>query len=137
MSHPSSYAVDLKFPDNYKKAISRRTHPLYLINDEEIAQACALVKHHAQETKVEGSIRFKNISLHEPAKALLLPYLNAEARGVPVAERPFVPRCLDVTWSCNNERRLTESIVSLDANIILGDMPAAHGQHGSLDRYST
>ena len=110
-----------------------RCHPLHFITPFEISIASSIVK---DALKSAGtSIRFKNISIHEPPKALLLPYLNAEAQGVSIRERPFVPRCLDVIWSSGNERKTTESVVSLDSNTIVDQSNALSGQHGPLDRY--
>jgi primary-amine oxidase len=115
-----------------------QSHPLHIITDDEISRASAIVTRLVQEQdKANGTkthIRFKNISLHEPPKALLLPYLDAEAAGRPLSERPFVPRCVDVIWSSENERKITESIVSMDSNAEVGRMHASYGQHGSIDR---
>ena len=115
-----------------------QSHPLHIITDDEVSRASAIVTKLVQEQdKADGTkthIRFKNISLHEPPKALLLPYLDAEAAGKPLPERPFVPRCVDVIWSSENERKITESIVSMDSNAEVGRMHAAYGQHGPIDR---
>jgi primary-amine oxidase len=114
------------------------THPLHIITDDEISRASAIVTRLVQgQDKANGTkthIHFKNISLHEPPKALLLPYLDAEAAGRLFSERPFVPRCVDVIWSSENERKITESIVSMDSNTEVGRIHAAYGQHGSIDR---
>lgn len=113
--------------------ILNRSHPLQFITPSETSRASATVKN---ASKTAGTaIRFKNISLHEPPKALLLPYLNAEAQGVAISERPFVPRCLDVIWSSENERQITESVVSLDSNSIVDQSGTAPGQHGPIDKY--
>lgn len=82
-----------------------------------------------------SDIRFKNISLHEPPKKFLLPYLDAEAAGVPLSQRPYVPRCLEVIWSAENERIARESVISLDAGIEVFRLKPAAGQHSSFDRY--
>ncbi|RMY66586.1 hypothetical protein D0863_08355 [Hortaea werneckii] len=77
----------------------------------------------------------KNITLHEPAKADLLPYLDAEASGKPISLRPFIPRCVEIIWSTANERIVHESIISLDANAEVSRTGPKKGQHGSIDRY--
>ncbi|KAI9703925.1 MAG: hypothetical protein M1820_005707 [Bogoriella megaspora] len=112
---------------------SDHLHPLHPVTGDEISRASNIVKRTFRD--VDGDIHFKNISLHEPPKAFLLPYLDAEAAGSTPSERPFVPRCLSVTWSSHNERQLTESIVSLDTGLLEGQTTAAHGQHGSIDRF--
>lgn len=79
-------------------------------------------------------ITFKSISLHEPSKAILLPYLDAESEGVPVTQRPFVPRLATVIYSLENDRELFESAVSLDTGIEVALTQAAKGQHSPFDR---
>lgn len=113
-------------------------HPLHLLTADEIRSASSvLVQQQERESKVSEAgvkIHIKNISLHDPPKALLLPYLDAEAKGTPSAQRPYVPRCVDIIWSTNNGRKVTESTVSLDANKIINEVYAAKGQHGPNDR---
>ncbi|KAF2809239.1 uncharacterized protein BDZ99DRAFT_521680 [Mytilinidion resinicola] len=78
-----------------RAALNIRPHPLQIITDQEISRARIIVENLAQEQSASGDnatrVRYKSISLHEPPKALLLPYLNAEAAGEPKSERPFVP----------------------------------------------
>ncbi|KAF9879587.1 hypothetical protein CkaCkLH20_03130 [Colletotrichum karsti] len=114
---------------------SVRTHPLRPITAAEITQASGvlrsiLTKKHGEEF----SFRYKNVSIREPPKALLFPYLEAEAQGVPPEQRPFVPRCVDIVWTASNERTLCESTISLDSSTELKRSIATHGQHSSLDR---
>lgn len=91
-------------------------HPLIPLDGQEIARASAIVRNILRgQAEILETLRFKNISLHEPPKALLLPYLNAEKEGVPVHARPFVPRCAAVVWTAQNEQILCETIVSLDS----------------------
>jgi primary-amine oxidase len=115
--------------------LSGRPHPLHHITPDEIKRAASIVSVRVRATDGPVQVRFKNISLQEPPKALLLPYLDAEAAGVPHSQRPFVPRSLSVTWSTGNERRVTDSVVSLDANTVVEEIRARPGQHGSIDRY--
>lgn len=110
-------------------------HPLRPISPTEISRASAILKDIlAKKHGEDFSFRFKNVSIREPPKALLLPYLDAEAKGVPAGERPFVPRCVDVVWTSSNERTLCESTISLDTSTELKRSIATHGQHSSLDR---
>ncbi|KAI7667820.1 putative copper amine oxidase, partial [Hortaea werneckii] len=112
-----------------------RPHPLRLISDSEIFEARNILLETLRQGETPPSIRFKNITLHEPAKADLLPYLDAETLGTPAALRPFVPRCVEVIWSAANERIVHESIISLDANAEVSRTGPQKGQHGSIDRY--
>ena len=111
-----------------------RPHPLHMITEHEIMRARAIVTRMAsQQLGPEVKVRFKSISLHEPPKALLLPFLDAEAAGKPFADRPFVPRCIAIVWSTDNERHVAESIISLDTGTEVVRDEAAHGQHGFID----
>ncbi|KAL1297654.1 hypothetical protein AAFC00_006209 [Neodothiora populina] len=115
-----------------------RPHPLHSITASEVSAASAIVRELVQQSdKANGTqskLRFKNISQHEPPKSILLPYLDAEASGIPVDQRPFVPRCVDVVWAINNERDIYETTVSLDAKTVVSQSKALPGQHSSLDR---
>ena len=117
---------------------STRSHPLHSITDTEIRQASAIVREILNKNDSisgsQGSLRFKNISQHEPPKVLLLPYLDAEAAGVPASQRPFVPRCVDLIWTLNNERDVFETTVSLDTRTVVSQSKTLPGQHSSLDR---
>ncbi|KAJ9144700.1 Amine oxidase [Pleurostoma richardsiae] len=111
-----------------------RPHPLALLTDAELQAASALVKELVATQEPGLKIRFKNISLAEPPKSLLLPYLDAEAAGVSQSARPFVPRCVSCIWSADNERRVTESVVDLQTGLEVKRDSIAKGQHGSNDR---
>lgn len=112
-----------------------RPHPLHSITSAEITQASQSLKNILREKHGrELVIRFKNVSISEPPKALLFPYLEAEAKGVPAHQRPYVPRCADVVWVSDNERNLCESTISLDTGKEVKRVTAAKGQHSSLDR---
>ncbi|CAG9951040.1 unnamed protein product [Clonostachys rosea f. rosea IK726] len=112
-----------------------RPHPLHSITAEEITKASTLLKAILRERHgPDFKFRFKNVSIQEPPKALLLPYLDAEAAGVDTRYRPFVPRCADIVWTSSHERTLCQSTISLDSFTEVGRIQAAPGQHSSLDR---
>jgi primary-amine oxidase len=112
-----------------------RPHPLHSITAEEITKASTLLKAILRERHgPDFKFRFKNVSIQEPPKALLLPYLDAEAAGVDTRYRPFVPRCADIVWTSSHERMLCQSTISLDSFTEVGRIQAAPGQHSSLDR---
>ena len=114
---------------------SPRCHPLQLLDDEEIRCASSIIIRHIQEEDQRINLHFKNVSLHDPPKALLLPHLDAEAGGVSLERRPYVPRCVDIIWSTDNERKVTESTVSLDSQTVVGQIHTRKGQYGPNDRY--
>jgi primary-amine oxidase len=115
----------------------RYVHPLQLLDDKEIRAATTILTKQLSSTlpAEDNKIHFKNISLHDPPKALLLPYLDAEAANLPHAQRGYVPRCVDITWSIQNGRKVAESTVSLDAKTVIDEVYAAKGQHGPNDRF--
>lgn len=119
--------------------MATRPHPLHFIKPSEIEKAAQVISRTVQARKNANAsdsypIIFKSISLHEPSKAILLPYLDAESEGVPVAQRPFVPRLATVVYSLENDRELFESVVSLDTGIEVVLTQAAKGQHSPFDR---
>lgn len=114
----------------------QRKHPLHNITPDEISQASSLASRCLREREKDNSlrIRFKNISLSEPPKALLLPYLDAEAAGVAPRDRPYVPRCVEVVYAFHNEQKFGHLVVSLDSQTEVDFKPALKGQHSSMDR---
>ncbi|THX18515.1 putative copper amine oxidase [Aureobasidium pullulans] len=115
------------------------SHPLHPITPQEIRDAVAILRRVlAEQDKKEGrpitQMHFKNVSIHEPPKAHLRPYLDAEASGVPLNERPFVPRLVDIIWCTNSQQYVRENVVSLDNDTVVGETAPGEGQHSSLDR---
>ncbi|KAI6912956.1 hypothetical protein KC316_g885 [Hortaea werneckii] len=132
---PNTSTIDPPFRS--ATTVRTRPHPLHLISDNEIFEARNILLETLRQDETPPSIRFKNITLHEPAKADLLPYLDAEASGTPISLRPFISRCVEIIWSTANERIVHESIISLDANAEVSRTGPKKGQHGSIDRYET
>ncbi|GAD93404.1 hypothetical protein PVAR5_2014 [Paecilomyces variotii No. 5] len=112
-----------------------RSHPLLNLNPNEIRRASHIISRVVhQKHGPTCPIRFKSISLHEPPKALLLPYLDAESAGTPAGSRPFVPRLVEVVYSIGDGRDFFESVVSLDTDTEVEVVKAARGQHSPMDR---
>lgn len=118
----------------FEEAPATRPHPLSILTDTELSAASAILKKLVAAQEPDLNIRFKSISLAEPPKSLLLPYLDAEAAGVSAEALPYVPRCVSCIWSANNERRVTESVVDLTTGLEVSRSQAEKGQHGSNDR---
>lgn len=115
--------------------MARKPHPLHNITAAEIRRASEMVTRivHRKESP-SYPIRFKHIALQEPPKALLLPYLDAENAGVPIAARPFVPRLVSVVYHrADDAREAGEIIVSLDSEIEVGWSGPGKGQHAAFD----
>lgn len=118
----------------FEQAPATRPHPLAILTDKELSAASVIVKKIVAAQEPSLNIRFKSISLAEPPKSLLLPYLDAEAAGLSAESLPYVPRCVSCIWSADNERRVTESVVDLATGIEVNRWQAEKGQHGSNDR---
>ena len=120
-----------------ESSIRPRVHPLIGLSAVEITRAGSILSKKIQHDSdnANKSIRFKHISLQEPPKALLLPYLDAESVGVNVDQRPFVPRCAQIWYTEPNGTQLQESCVSLDTGTVVSTLAAKKGQHAPLDRY--
>lgn len=116
-------------------APQQRLHPLALLGADEIRAASSILFKTLQGLDtLRKAVHIKNISLHDPPKALLLPHLDAEAAGVPYDQRPYVPRCVDIIWATKDQRNLTESTVSLDTKTVVKEIQAGKGQYGPNDR---
>lgn len=126
------------FNDQTVPSATRRGHPLRLLQDDEIKAASAILRRSIEKADqsrgTTTKVHFKNVSLHDPPKALLLPHLDAEASGVASEQRPYVPRCVDIIWSSDNQRNVVESTISLDTGTVVNEIHAGKGQHGPNDR---
>jgi hypothetical protein len=114
-----------------------RIHPLRGLTADEIQHAGAILTkiQKAKSGDASRTVRFQHITLSEPPKALLMPYLDAENSLVEPSNRPWVPRCAKITWSQVHDRRDCESIVSLDTESEVAHIDAKVTQHNGLDRY--
>ena len=68
------------------------THPLAPVSAEEIKQAVTFIRAQWPENT---DLHFKSITLQEPAKAAVLPYIEAETSGQPL---PSIDRRILVTY---------------------------------------
>jgi primary-amine oxidase len=113
--------------------MANRRHPLQNINASEIRLAAQIVSLSVSGRKDLIPIRIKHITLQEPSKALLLPYLDAESNGVPLESRPFVPRLVSVLYADESGQQAFESIVSLDTQTEVDVVKLLAGQHAPVD----
>ncbi|KAF2101556.1 hypothetical protein NA57DRAFT_34414 [Rhizodiscina lignyota] len=101
-------------------------HALEPLNAEEITGAANLVK---SVWPSQTDIHFKVVTLHEPPKADVIPYLEAEHSGRPL---PFIARKVFVNYYIRNTNRFHEAIVNLsngtvERNVRLGANVHANG----------
>ncbi|KAK0712976.1 copper amine oxidase [Lasiosphaeria miniovina] len=107
----------------------RLSHPLGPVTPGEITQSAALIR----ACWPEGSVcQFRAITLYEPAKAELIPYLAAERAGESV---PAIDRRVFVVYYVGSSDALHEAVVNLttsavERNVRLGDFnhPSANGE---------
>ena len=128
-------------PDPHRRVGTlNHCHPLGFLGEEEIRAASSILLGHIRASdKGSGQhfqLHFKNISLHDPPKSLLLPHLDAEAAGVPYRQRPYVPRCVDIIWNTVGDRKVTQSTISLDAQTVIAETHTKKGQYGPNDRFA-
>ncbi|KAL8695390.1 MAG: hypothetical protein Q9218_000149 [Villophora microphyllina] len=100
------------------------SHPLSPLTSSEITNAAKLVQ---RLYSGSTSLQYKAITLEEPQKAQLVPYLDAEHRG---DETPTIERRAFVCYYIRNTDKLHEAIVNLsrqkvETNVRLG--PSIHG----------
>jgi primary-amine oxidase len=116
-----------------------RVHPLIGLSSVEIRGAALVLSKSIQDedNSVTKAFRFRHITLFEPPKALLLPYLDAESAGVAVEQRPFVPRCAQISFTEPDGSHLREACISLDTETVVSTLAAKKGSHAHLDRYTS
>ncbi|KAJ9496392.1 hypothetical protein H2202_008055 [Exophiala xenobiotica] len=104
-------------------------HPLCPLTAAEISTTADLLRS-VWPSNID--LRFKVITLDEPAKKQMVPYLEAEHSGAPL---PQIPRKSFVSYYIRNTERFHEAVVNLttgqvDSNVRLG--PNMHG-NGDYD----
>ncbi|KAH0841377.1 hypothetical protein FOPE_06399 [Fonsecaea pedrosoi] len=101
--------------------VSLRWHSLIGLTNDEIKKAASLCKCYVREqTKnAELTVHFEHITLDEPPKALLLPYIDAEDDGMRAHERQFVPRAVQMIY-CEPGRSQPDEVVEAN-RIVLTD----------------
>lgn len=109
--------------------VSARAHPLLPLQASEVTAASSTLK-----SILGRDVRCKSIFVQEPLKALLFPYLEAEAAGTPPQLRPYVPRWIGIIHSTDNERDVCYSVIDLDSKTLVSAERPPRGQHSPNDR---
>ncbi|KJX98042.1 copper amine oxidase like protein [Zymoseptoria brevis] len=102
-------------------------HPLAPINAQEMQQAASLVR---DLWPKETDIHFKSLTLEEPPKVDLVPYLEAEFNGQAL---PQLPRKVFAAYYLRNTDKLHEAVVNLSTQSIDYNVRLGPNVHGSAD----
>ncbi|KAK1753035.1 copper amine oxidase [Echria macrotheca] len=109
------------------KETASPVHPLGPLTAEEIKQSSSLVR---ALWPAEQALQFKVVTLEEPAKAELLPYLTAERAGQPV---PVLDRRVFVLYYFKATDNLHEAIVNLTKNTVETNVKVGPFIHANAD----
>ncbi|KAJ5560173.1 hypothetical protein N7513_002572 [Penicillium frequentans] len=95
----------------------------------EITLPLATARHNVNHDQ----IAFKSISLIEPPKSDMIPYLELEHAGEPPASRPKLPRRVELLYYIKNTTKIHEEIVSLDDKSELAHFSVPSIHQGFMD----
>ncbi|OQE24720.1 hypothetical protein PENSTE_c007G01158 [Penicillium steckii] len=105
------------------------THPFDSLTPTEIAKTAAVVKHEFRGQ----TLNFRFITLKEPTKAEMVPFLHAEHLGqVPVSRPSRSSRVQVVAEKPSGPNELIELLVNIDTNTVTEKMPLV-GRHSYID----
>ncbi|OCT50369.1 Copper amine oxidase 1 [Cladophialophora carrionii] len=102
-------------------------HPLCPLSAAEISTTAELVRS-VWPTSVD--LRFKVITLDEPAKKSMIPYLDAEHAG---GALPSIPRKAFVSYYIRNTDRFHEAVVNLSSHSVESNVRLGPNMHGNGD----
>ncbi|RMD42871.1 hypothetical protein DV735_g2295, partial [Chaetothyriales sp. CBS 134920] len=111
-------------------AVPKKTavvHPLTPLSGSEITKAADLIR---SVWPANTDLRFKAITLLEPEKKSLLPYLEAEHSG---GQLPSVPRKAFSAYYIRNTDRFHEAIVNLSEDKVESNVRLGPNVHGNAD----
>ncbi|PQE19221.1 primary-amine oxidase protein [Rutstroemia sp. NJR-2017a BBW] len=110
-----------------KKTKTTSEHPLGPLTASEIIQSSKIVKGLWPSAT---SLQFKSITLQEPSKADLVPYLTAEHSG---KQLPDVPRRSFVIYYIRNTDKLHEAIINLTTGEVESNVRLGPNVHSNAD----
>ncbi|KAK5661791.1 hypothetical protein OQA88_9893 [Cercophora sp. LCS_1] len=102
-------------------------HPLGPLTGDEITQTSSLIKALWPQ---DVDLQFKTITLHEPTKAELVPYLIAERAGQPT---PSIDRRAFVVYYLRSTHNLHEAIVNLTKSTVERNVKPGPFDHAAGD----
>jgi len=107
--------------------ISSGVHPLDPLSPQEIIQAASILR---KSYPGDTPVHFKAITLNEPPKTLVLPYLDAEHRGSPP---PRVPRTAYVLYVLLNTNKAFEAIIDFGTRKLVSNAEILGECHAAAD----
>ncbi|KAF2201208.1 hypothetical protein GQ43DRAFT_480907 [Delitschia confertaspora ATCC 74209] len=102
-------------------------HPLAPLSAHEITSAAAIIK---ASWPAHTDLHFKVITLHEPPKAEVIPYLEAEHSK---KSRPTISRKAFINYYIRNTNKFHEAIVNLSSGKILNNVLLGPNFHANGD----
>jgi primary-amine oxidase len=87
-------------------------HPLAPIDSQEIRQAVSFVR---AQWPADTDLHFKSITLQEPAKTEVIPYLEAQLAGQSL---PKIDRRVTVTYYIRKTNKFHEAVVNLSTGTL-------------------
>ncbi|KAK7700571.1 hypothetical protein SLS57_012052 [Botryosphaeria dothidea] len=110
-----------------RSATQTATHPLAPLSGDEIKAASAII----QSSWPNGTnLHFKAVTLEEPPKAEVIPYLDAEHSGAP---RPSIRRKAFINYYIRNTNKYHEAIVDLTAGVLEKNVRLGPNVHANGD----
>ncbi|KAL8403108.1 hypothetical protein RB594_008389 [Gaeumannomyces avenae] len=104
-----------------------QAHPLGPLSGDEISRSSSLIR----AAWPEGTkFQFKVITLLEPAKAQLIPYLDAERKGQSPSR---IDRRSFVVYYIRNTHKLHEAVVNLSQSLVESNVLLGPNQHANGD----
>ncbi|KJR88913.1 primary-amine oxidase [Sporothrix schenckii 1099-18] len=105
-------------------------HPLGPLTAAEITAATALVR----KAWPEGTLfQFKVVTLQEPPKAELVPYLAAERAGTAASSLPVIPRRVYVAYYLRNTHKFHEAMANLSTGTLERNVRLPADKHANGD----
>ncbi|KAK6810720.1 hypothetical protein RU639_013568 [Aspergillus parasiticus] len=118
-----------------RRVSGQRLHPFASITASEIKAAVdftrpvAALRHHVEPEQ----IAFKAISLREPTKSVMLPYLELEHAGEPPTSLPVIPRQVEVHYYIKKTTKMYEEVVCVDSNSEVSHIAVPDTDQGPMD----
>ncbi len=102
-------------------------HPLDPLSPNEIITAATILR---SAYPVDSPIHFKAVTLNEPAKHLVIPYLDAEHKG---SALPVVPRTAYILYVTVNTHKTFEAVIDFASRKLISNTEIPEDCHAAAD----